>query len=244
MQYNCLSEENHKTFLDKMESIAPGAFEESYFENFYQSWYSKAQAVVKQVLPDRLADFLSHYEYPRTRKGKDITHDNYTIRDYLKGLQIKNGLNEVVVSPSSAIFDFQQQLNIVKAARDALDSTLMSLSGILQADLFDTEIEEADALAKKEHLRAAGAICGVVIEKHLQYICRHHNINISKKNPAINDLSQLLCSSDIIDLPQERFIQILADVRNICDHAKGNEPSKEKISDLVEGTNKVLKTVF
>ena len=248
--YDCISEIDRKTYLQKlsenfddedMKSIVlkiPTAFKES-----YQSWYSKAQAVVNQILPDRLADFMSYYEYPRARK--DITHQNYMIRDYLQGLKVTRGYdNKVIVGPSSAISEFKQQLNIVKAAKDALDSRLMDLSGILQADLFDSEIEEAGALAKNGHLRAAGAICGVVIEKHLQHICGLHNIKISKKNPTINNLSQLLRSSNVIDLPQERFIQILADIRNICDHAKANEPTKEEISDLVKGTNKVLKTVF
>jgi hypothetical protein len=41
------------------------------FTSEYQSWYSDAQAVIKQVIPDRLADFVRHYEKPKLRK--DIT---------------------------------------------------------------------------------------------------------------------------------------------------------------------------
>lgn len=38
------------------------------FKGKYQAWYSEAQSVVKQVLPDRLSDFQSYYEYPGSEK--------------------------------------------------------------------------------------------------------------------------------------------------------------------------------
>ena len=38
------------------------------FKEEYQAWYSEALAVIGQILPDRLSDFRSHYEYPRVRK--------------------------------------------------------------------------------------------------------------------------------------------------------------------------------
>ncbi|MFC6759589.1 hypothetical protein ACFQFQ_08995 [Sulfitobacter porphyrae] len=54
----------------------------------------------------------------------------------------------------------------------------------------------------------------------------------------------MLKDANVTTLPQWRFIQHLADIRNICDHAKGREPTKEEIEDLVAGTEKVLKTIF
>src|SRR5437870_1838452 len=54
------------------------------FREDYQSWYSESKVLIKQLLPDRLADFVRHYEKPKSRK--DITCDNYRIEDYLQGL--------------------------------------------------------------------------------------------------------------------------------------------------------------
>jgi hypothetical protein len=211
------------------------------FQAEYQKWYSESQAVIKQVLPDRLSDFRSHYEYNKTRKS--ITFENYMIRDYLQGLQVSK-FGDVLVDGSAAIPEVVQQLNIVRAARSVLGSILMDLRSIVQADLFESEIEAAIALAKAGFLRPAGAICGVIIEKHLKYILESRNVKISKKNPSISDLSQLLRASEIITLPQERFIQSLADIRNICTHAKEREPKSEEINDIIEGTKKVIKTIF
>ena len=72
------------------------------FKDKYQSWYSEALAVVKLLLPSRVADFVRLYEKPKGRK--DITSGNYVIEDYLQGLRItRGGLEIKVVSPEAAI---------------------------------------------------------------------------------------------------------------------------------------------
>lgn len=245
MKYECFPREVEQQILKSCSGNEEGAREYisrlPKFSAAYQEWYSKSYAVVKQVLPHRISDFASFYEYPRPRK--EITYQNYMIRDYLKGLQVKNGIR-VVVEPQYAILEFEQQLNVLKAAQASLFSSLIDLKAVLQADLFDTEIESASALAKAGYRRAAGAICGVVIEKHLLHVCDAREITSRKKNPSISDLIQLLKDSGVIEIPQWRFIQHLADIRNVCDHAKGRDPTKEEIDDLVTGSQKVLKTVF
>ncbi len=209
--------------------------------NAYQSWYSKAYAVIKQVLPDRLSDFASYYEEKKGRKS--LTPESYRIKDYLHGLSVTQHNGKTLVDGSAAIPLFQQQLQILKAARDSLSSVLIDLEGLLQADLFDSEIDSAASLAKAGYLRAAGALCGVVIEKHLKHVNDLHNLTI-KKNPGIADLSQSLKEAGVITMPQWRQIQHLADIRNLCSHAKSDEPSKDDIQDLVDGTKKILKTVY
>ena len=245
IQYEChekefVREATKSLGEDNVESYIKGL---PNFKQEYQAWYSEALALIKQVLPDRVEDFKSYYEYSRVRKS--ITFQNYMIRDYLQGLLITKGFeNDVVADGSAAIPEFEQQLNIVKAVKMILESALIDLTSILQADLFDSEIDSARALAKSGYLRAAGAICGVVIEKHLKQVCDAHRIVIKKKNPTIFDLSQVLKDKDSISVPQWRFVQHLADIRNLCDHAKGKDPGKDEIDDLLSGTDKVLKTIF
>lgn len=227
-----LGPDKSKKYLDELPDFREG----------YQSWYSESLAVIKQLLPDRLSDFSSYYEYPRVRK--EISFANYMVRDYLQGLLIKNGLGQVVADSRSAIPEFVQQLNILRAARATLASSLMDLTSILQADLFDSEIESARALAKGGFLRAAGAVCGVVIEKHLKQVCINKNISIRKRRPTISDFNQALKNNDSVTTPQWRHIQHLADIRNLCDHDGESEPKEAEIDDLLSGTSKVLKTVY
>lgn len=207
----------------------------------YQGWYSECLALIKQLLPDRLQEFKALCERPPNRK--EVSYVTYVIADSLISLQTSRG-GDIVADSKAAIPKFQNQIAILTAARTRFESSLYDIRQLFQSDLFDSEIESAKELLRKGFLRAAGAIAGVVLEKHLKQVCADHHIKILKKNPGISDLNELLKSSAVIDIPQWRFIGLLADYRNVCDHNKGKEPTPEQVSDLIEGTDKVLKTIM
>src|SRR5262249_55061415 len=143
------------------------------FSRAYQPWYSEAKAVIKQLLADRLADFVRHYEKPKTRK--EISYENYTIEDGLQGLRvIRSPGNEVVVDGRAVIPHVQQQLEILKSAKARFKSSLFDIRQLVMADLLDSELDAAKELAGKNFLRAAGAVAGVVLEKHLHQVCQNH----------------------------------------------------------------------
>ncbi len=211
------------------------------FNEKYQRWYSEALALLRQLLPDRVADFMRHYEKPKGRK--DITNENYRIEDYLQGVNVTRGL-EKIVGPNAAIPHIQQQLAIVEAAQARFDSSLFDIRQLVQADLLDSELVAAEELAKHKFLRAAGALAGVVLERHLAQVCKDHQLGIPKKNPTISDFNESLKAAEVIDVPQWRFIQHLADIRNLCDHGRKADPTAEHIIDLLAGVKKITKTVY
>lgn len=210
------------------------------FHKKYETWYSEALFLVKQLLPDRVNNFISLYERSKTRKV--VTYENYTIQDYMLHLVIRLG-HEIKVDGKAAVPKFRQQLSILDAAKARFKSSLFEIRQLVQADLFDSEIETARELWKNNFFRAAGAISGVVLEKHLQQVCNDHNITV-KKNPGISVLNEALKSQTVIDVPQWRHISMLGDIRNVCDHSKGQDPTKQQVEDLINGTDKILKTVF
>jgi hypothetical protein len=213
------------------------------FKKEYQPWYSEAKALVKQLLPDRLLDFVGHYERPKTRK--DITYENYRIQDYLQGLNVTSGWEKrKIVGPDAAISHFEQQLAIVGSAKGRFESSLFDIRQLVQADLFDSDLDAAAALAKHRFQRAAGAVAGVVLEKHLGQVCENHSVKLTKNNLSISDLNNALKDANVIDVPEWRFVQHLGDIRNLCDHNKKAEPTAEQVSDLVSGVRKIVKTLF
>lgn len=240
MQHSCHPEQVEEAYgddFDKLKELMPN------FGNDYQSWYSESKALVKQLLPDRMADFTRHYEKPKPRK--DITFENYRIEDYLQGLRVTRGWEkELVVGPSAAIPHLEQQLAIVKAVSARFESSLFDIRQLVQADLFDSEISAAQELLKNGFIRAAGAIAGVVLEKHLAQVAQNHNITTRKKNPSISDFNDLLKNDDILDTPAWRQIQRLGDIRNLCDHNKDREPTKDEVQELISGVEKFTKTLF
>lgn len=213
------------------------------FKQEYQRWYSEALALLRQLLPDRVADFARHYEKPKARK--DISFENYRIEDYLQGLIVTRGYaKETVVDSTAAIPQFRQQLAIVEAAKARFESSLFEIRQLVQADLLDSELEAAELLAKHKFTRAAGALAGVVLERHLSQVCVDRQLSTGKKNPTISDFNETLKSGGAIDLPQWRFIQHLADIRNLCDHSRSPEPTADQVADLLAGAKKITKTVY
>ena len=212
------------------------------FKVEYQAWYSEAKALVRQLLPDRLSDFTRYYEKPKSRR--EITYANYVIEDYLEGISITGPGDRKIVEPDAAIPRFNQQLNIIKAIQERFRSSLFDIRQLAQADLFDSELDVARELAKNKFTRAAGALAGVVLERHLKEVCGNHSVKIRKKNPQISDLNEVLKGTNVIDIPQWRFIQHLGDLRNLCAHDKESEPTLDQVEDLLAGVAKVTKTIF
>ncbi len=48
----------------------------------------------------------------------------------------------------------------------------------------------------------------------------------------------------VLNVPDWRFVQHLADIRNLCDHSKKTEPTAEQVGDLISGVMKLTKTLF
>lgn len=67
--------------VDKMFEISAS------FRSDYQPWYTETLALIRQVLPDRVADFVIHYEVPKGRK--ELNYGSYVILDALLGRQVK-----------------------------------------------------------------------------------------------------------------------------------------------------------
>ncbi len=211
------------------------------FKKEYQSWYSEALILIKQLLPDRLADFIKLFEKPKTRKA--IEYGNYVIEDYLQNLRVTFG-GEKKVGPEAAISQFEQQVNILKSIERRFESSLFDIKQLVQVDLFDTELEASRERNNKGFVRGAGAIAGVILEKHLSQVCDNHKLKLTKGNPTISDFNDKLKSSEVYDTPVWRKIQHLGDIRNLCDHNKKKEPTKEIVEELIDGVDGIIKTIF
>lgn len=212
------------------------------FNLLYQSWYTRSSLFVKQILPDRHQEFVEQYNLPRR---KEMNYHTYTISDFLAGYTVKRGGQEIFDTTSAVGPKFVNQLAILRSARGRIDSILADVKGVLQAQLFDSELDAASNLLKNGHIRAAGAIAGVVLEGHLKKVCADHGISFLKKGPqTISDYNEALKKDGVIDVPIWRHIQLLGDYRNYCCHPKERDPQETEAKDLIEGARKIVSTVF
>jgi len=217
----------------------------STFEAEYQNWYTITLAVVKQIIPRRFDEFVDLYL--ADQKRKIINRINFTIQDWLNGYRLFN-----VIMPEECdsiddidivILKFQTQKSILESASQRFENSLFDIRKIVQAELFDSEIDAAKELLTNGYLRAAGAIAGVLLEKHLNEVCENHNTKITKKSPSISDYNDLLKNNNVIEVHIWRFIQRLGDIRNLCDHKKTHEPEENEVMELINGVYKILKTI-
>lgn len=195
----------------------------------YQSWYTRALPVVKQLLPERLDEFTRLYEDKKT--GYDIT-------SYLTdSLPFKT-------QADAAHMRFVQQYRILESAQTRLDDILANIHGLVQAEILDNELDAATELWKTGHIRSAGTLAGVVLERHLAKICSSKNLKSRKKKPSLADWNDMLKEANVYDTPTWRGIQRLADIRNLCAHPGDRDPTREEVDELIRGVERITKTIF
>lgn len=234
-------EENNKLSANNIEALDKIRYT---FESKYQRWYSEAYSVINQLTPQRISEFEHLYKGDGKRRAIDAF--TYTIQDWFNGVRAsiypsgKRHFDDI----AAVTMRFKTQLAILDATSRRFESTLFDIRQLVQADLFDSELEAARELLKHGFIRGAGAIAGVVLEKDLAQVCLNHNLSLRKQHPAISDLNDNLKNAGVVDTPAWRGIQRLGDLRNLCDHSKSREPSKEDVSELIDGTEKVTKTLY
>lgn len=213
------------------------------FGTKYQHWYTRAIRIVEALAPDRLDEFKNYYQIDPKRKAYNSS--TYNIQDYVMG---RGASKNWQGNPNWDIHNvvairFLNQVQILSALQTRIDSVLSDVAGSLFAELQDSELASAPDLLKV-NTRAAGALAGVVLERHLQRVAANHKVAIRKKSPTIADLNDLLKKADIYDTATWRKIQLMADIRNLCTHQKQNEPTKEQVKELISGVNSIIKSVI
>lgn len=229
------TKEDYKKFGKEEKEILK-KYENRTFESEYQAWYSKSCIIIKRFLPDRIDEFIDQYLPQRNRKIFNAS--TYTISDAICGYSNSS------VKPISSHSKLMIQFEILKSVDSLINSKINDIVEMLEFNVFEKEIESARKLHKNKYYRAAGAICGVILEKHLLNLLNKNNLKNSKKDPSINDLNQLLYNENIFDSTKYKFLIYLGDIRNKCDHNKTNDPTKEEVMELIEGTEKVIKTYY
>ena len=105
----------------------------------------------------------------------------------------------------------------------------------------DDGLKEAQILLQVGHIIAAGAAAGLVLEHHLkQLYAQQQPPLIYGPNDGISRVNDSLKKANVYDVIQWRQIQLMADVRNGCDHPSANPPSREDVEELIKKVRSLL----
>ena len=127
--------------------------------------------------------------------------------------------------------------SIFNAAKEDFEGGyLQSTRSLVQAELFDSELEQATELHKAGYLSAAAVIAGVVLETTLRELCACSGIALGSLNKMNADLAK---NGNYNKLIQKR-ITALADIRNSAAHGKPNEFTTDDVCEMIRDVERFV----
>ena len=124
----------------------------------------------------------------------------------------------------------------VAAMDDYKNGYLTSIKNLIQADVFDSELEQAQELLSSGYKLAAAVIAGVVLETTLRDLCYQHSLTIGKLDKMNSDLAK----AGVYNKLQQKRITALADIRNSAAHGKPEEFSDDDVIMMIRDIEQFL----
>ncbi|MCG3202050.1 MAG: hypothetical protein NFCOHLIN_01923 [Gammaproteobacteria bacterium] len=215
------------------------------FERRYQAWFSEAAALIRQLLPERHAEFVELYH---SDNGSGVTTvANYCIRDWLRGVRIstrRDARQDGDLHDLATVSNrFTLQLAILRAASRRFESGLFDIWRSVQSDVLSSELQTARSLAERGFPRAAGAVAGVVLVKHLGELAQSHDVDVPEACAEIETLGDVLKKENVIDMRAWQDVRRLGDIRRLCDHVRERDPTAAEVEELISGVERITRTV-
>lgn len=192
----------------------------------YQIWYSKGEMLIKEYLYDRRNEFTREYD------------------EILSLLQLREGRAKkyvmFIIKEFTERFDIQR--NLLLSLPEVFKIQNLNLMKMVSADLVESELDEAKLLLDHDFTRAAGAVAGVALERHLKTLCEISTPPVEYTiGDTLDPLATKLYKEKHLDLIELKNIQYLASIRNKCDHAKEEDPTEKEVNELIIKTDEFIK---
>ena len=128
-------------------------------------------------------------------------------------------------------FSVAQRLGAVFHAvkEDFEGGYLSSIKNLIQAEVFESELEQAQELLDNGYKLSAAVIAGVVLETALRDLCDQENIPHGKLDKMNAELAKLGKYNKL----QQKRITALADIRNNAAHGKPENFTDEDVKLMV-----------
>lgn len=144
---------------------------------------------------------------------------------------------EKIGSYESNYDSFKRMKSVFAAAMDDYNGGyLTSIKNLIQADVFDSELEQAQELLDNNYKIAAAVIAGVVLETTLRDLCTREGIPHSKLDKMNSDLAK----AGIYNKLQQKRITALADIRNSAAHGKPQDFSEDDVKNMIRDVEQFL----
>jgi hypothetical protein len=136
--------------------------------------------------------------------------------------------------------DAYRAQGVLKAAEDDYASgQLVQLRQLVQAEVFDDFLEQAEHLLSSGYHQAAGVIAGCVLEDGLRKLCAKHAIPITDR-PKLDTMNADLAKAGVYNKLAQKRITAIADLRNKAAHGEWTVFSEQDVREMVTAVRRFM----
>jgi hypothetical protein len=140
-------------------------------------------------------------------------------------------------SAFSNLANFQAMISVFAAAKEDFEGGyLSSVRTLVQAELFNTELEQATELLDKGYKVPAAVIAGTVLETGLRELCNRASLPVGKLDKMNADLAK----AGTYNLLRQKQITALAEIRNKAAHGKPTEFTDADVKAMIADVERFL----
>ncbi|WP_273822317.1 DUF4145 domain-containing protein [Pseudomonas asplenii] len=107
---------------------------------------------------------------------------------------------------------------------------------IVQAEVFSSELEQAEELLNNGYQTAAAVIAGVVLETALRDLCTTHGI----EHGTLSRMNDELAKAGVYNANQKKQITSLSAIRNSAAHGKPEEFTADHVRGMINDVQRFL----
>jgi uncharacterized protein (UPF0332 family) len=142
------------------------------------------------------------------------------------------------------VTNFQKAVGVLKAAKNDYENDyLFDTRTLIEAEVFDEFLEQAEELFKKGYYQASAVIAGCVLEDGLRKLCQHNNITLPAK-ATIDPMNVELAKAGIYNKLIQKKITALADLRNKAAHGEWTEFTEKDVEDMIRDVRRFMEDYF
>lgn len=132
---------------------------------------------------------------------------------------------------------FKRVRPVFMAAKDDFQGGfLTSVKNLVQAELFDSELEQATELLNSGYKGPAAVVAGVVLETTLRDLCTDNSIPHGKLDKMNSDLAK----AGVYNKLQQKRITALADIRNSAAHGDWTSFNDYEVKEMIRDVERFL----
>lgn len=192
----------------------------------YEIWFNSALVFIEDYLPRRTADFESAF----ADAASLIRFDD---PEYKKVENYRGRLNQHI----------HTQRNLLASIPRKIETEQNRVRKAVSNQIATDEVYQAKELWDEDHVRAAGVVTGVALERYLLTLCNmSDSVTDYSHTDGINPLAQKLYEAGEIDDTTRSQLEHLSSIRADCAHANEQEPNRRDVQRLFNQAEEIIDT--